>query len=247
MYIKTAHFRFYEELNDFLRPKQRKTCFPYSFKGNVSIKDLIESLGVPHTEIDLILVNGNSVDFNYIVRDCDYISVFPVFEKFDISSVTHLRSKPLRTTKFIVDVNLGKLAKYLRMVGFDTSYSNCYSDPEIVKTSINEKRIILTRDKGILKYSNVTHGYWVREIYPKKQLFEVINYFQLSRKFDPFTRCLLCNTLLIPIEKRKILDKITDYTSKHYDDFKLCPICNKVFWKGSHYIQMQYLINKLLK
>ncbi|MBN1293701.1 MAG: twitching motility protein PilT, partial [Candidatus Latescibacteria bacterium] len=143
---KHAQFRFYEELNDFLPTEKRKIDFTYEFDGTPSIKDVVEALGVPHTEIDLILVNGASVDFSYHMCDVDIISVYPVFESLDISPVTHLREKPLREPKFILDVHLGKLAKYMRLLGFDTVYDNLYDDHEIVALAVAQKRTILTRD-----------------------------------------------------------------------------------------------------
>lgn len=112
-------FRFYEELNDFLPKNRRKTTFESAFNGKRSIKDIIEALGVPHTEIDLILVNGKSVEFNYILQDQDRVSVYPVFESLNITDVTLLRKTPLRRNKFIADINLGNIVKYMRVLGFD--------------------------------------------------------------------------------------------------------------------------------
>ena len=160
--MKTAYFRFYEELNDFLPAEKRKIKFEHSFVDRTTIKDMIESLGVPHIEIDLILVNGKSANFSYLVKDKDEISVYPVFESLDISDVQHLRPNPLREPKFVLDVHLGKLARYMRMFGFDTAYKNNFADDDLIKISLNEKRTILTKDKEILKRNDVTHGYWVR-------------------------------------------------------------------------------------
>src|SRR3989338_9144205 len=116
--MSRAHFRFYEELNDFLPPERRKTTFTREFRNRASVKDMIEALGVPHTEVDLILVNGASVDFSYLVQDGDRISVYPMFESFDIRPLVHLRPRPLREPKFVLDTHLGKLAVYLRLLGF---------------------------------------------------------------------------------------------------------------------------------
>ncbi|MCF7792223.1 MAG: Mut7-C ubiquitin/RNAse domain-containing protein [Victivallales bacterium] len=244
MYRKTAYFRFYEELNDFLNTKIKKIRFPYQFKGTVSVKDLIESIGVPHTEVDLILANGRSVNFKYRVRDEDNISVYPVFEKFDISTLQHLRPEPLRDVKFVVDVNLGKLGKNLRMFGFNTKYSNRYTDSEIIEISAAENRIILTRDIGILKNSKVTHGYWVRNTSPQKQLSEILNYFDLHHKIKPFTRCLVCNGVLEDIDKKDISSRIPENTRRYFNEFKICSNCCKIYWKGSHYEKMKRTIYK---
>ena len=151
VYDKAANFRFYEELNDFLPENKRKIEYSYAFYGTPAVKDAIEAEGVPHTEVDLILVNGKSVGFDYLLQHSDRVSVYPVFETLDISPVIRLREKPLRESKFILDVHLGKLTKLLRRLGFDSNYRNDYSDPEIVNISLKEKRIILTRDRGILK------------------------------------------------------------------------------------------------
>ncbi len=203
-----AFFRFYEELNDFLAEELRKRVFPYEFKGWPSIKDTIEAIGVPHTEIDLILVNGESVAFDYRLHGGERVSVYPVFESLDIAPLVHLRAKPLRDTKFVVDVHLGKLAKKLRRLGFDTSFSKDYSDSEIVERSLRENRIILTRDRCILKRSAVRHGYWIRNNKVKEQLKEVVTRLQLEKSTTPFTRCSGANVSLEKTRKKWKLKKL---------------------------------------
>jgi hypothetical protein len=186
----TASFRFYEELNDFLSKDKKKVTFSYQFKGNPGIKDTIEAIGIPHTEVDLIIVNGVSVDFNYRVKNNDQVSVYPVFESIDISPIVRLREKPLRKTCFILDVHLGKLVKTLRLLGFDALYRNDYADEEIMQIALQEHRIILTRDRNLLKRKAITHGYWIRSTSAEKQLDEVIRRFDLYSHIKPFTRCL---------------------------------------------------------
>ena len=232
---QTAYFRFYEELNDFLPEKLYKTTFPYEFIGKPSIKDTIEAIGVPHTEIDLILVDGESVGFSYQMHGGEHISVYPVFESFDIPCLVHLRTQPLRETKFVVDVNLAKLAQKLRLLGFDTLFRNDFMDNEIVELSLQEKRIILTRNKGILKYRAVTHAYWIRNNDPKKQIKEVVNRFQLERNFRPFSRCSYCNGLLHQVEKSLLQDRLPKDTFLYFDVFTECKDCRKLYWQGSHY------------
>jgi len=242
--MSVAWFRFYEELNDFLSSARKRQDFSTSFTGNPSVKDVIESIGVPHPEIDLILVNGNSVDFNYKLRNEDRVSVYPVFESFDISGATHLRAKPLRETKFICDVHLGRLAKYLRLAGFDTVYKSDLTDNQIINASVNERRIILTRDKGLLKNRKVTHGCWIRSAYPREQFSEVIRKFDLRNSFNPFTRCLECNEVLVEVSKDEVINQLPPKTKKYYNSFKNCPICNRIFWEGSHYEKMKsYIIS----
>ena len=241
---KVAQFRFYEELNDFLPNKKKKILFPYPFEGNPAIKDAIEAIGVPHTEVDLILVNGNSVSFQYQLNDKDHVSVYPVFESFDISEISRLRNEPLRNPKFILDVHLGKLARYLRMAGFDTLYENNYSDSEIVRISIKEKRIILTRDVGILKFREIKHGYWMRSQNPVEQFGEVVRRFDLSIFFKPFHRCINCNGLIRKTTKKSVLNVLQPKTKEFYHEFYQCESCDKVYWKGSHFGKMQSFLDK---
>lgn len=179
--------RFYEELNDFLHYSRRKKAFSFMLTGKRTIKDIIESLGVPHTEVDLILANQKPVQFDYHPEKDDFISVYPVFEAIDISSINLLRPRPLRETKFVLDVHLGTLARYLRLLGFDTYYRNNLKDEEIIDLSITEQRIILTRDLFILKNGKVTHGYFVRETNPKKQIVEIVRRFDLKDQFKSFS------------------------------------------------------------
>jgi uncharacterized protein with PIN domain/sulfur carrier protein ThiS len=238
--------RFYEELNDFLPQERRKVQFSHTLAGKTSIKDVIEALGVPHTEVDLILVNQSPVDFAYIVQPGDRISVYPTFESFDISALTPLRPKPLREIRFVLDVHLGKLAAYLRFLGFDTLYRNDYRDDELARISVAEKRILLTRDRGLLKRRLITHGYYVRTTNPKQQLAEILRRFQLSPPYSFLKRCTLCNAPLRPSPKERVLALLPENTQKYYHEFSFCQSCHKIYWKGSHYHNMQKCIQEIL-
>ena len=180
-----ANFRFYEELNDFVVGEYYKQNIAYRFGGKPAIKDPIESLGVPHSEVDLILVNNESVGFDYRLKDGDRVAVYPVFERFNITSVQRLRARPLRVTAFIVDVNLGKLARRLRLLGFDAVHSNRLRDGEIVDIATREKRILLTRDKRLLFRKAITHGLWVRAADADTQLEEVLQRLDLYDQTRP--------------------------------------------------------------
>jgi uncharacterized protein with PIN domain len=243
--VKRAFIRFYAELNDFLPPN--KVAFAHSFEGRVSIKDMIEALGVPHTEVDLILVNGESVDFSYLVQDGDRVSVYPVFESIDITPLTRVRPRPLREPRFILDTHLGRLAAYLRMLGFDALYRNDYSDEELAQVSSQEGRILLTRDRGLLKRGAVTHGYCVRETDPRRRLVEVLRRFDLFEMVTPFRRCMRCNGLLQPVAKEAISDRLPPKTRQYYDEFQVCQGCDRIYWKGSHYQRMQQFIKSVLE
>jgi uncharacterized protein with PIN domain len=242
-----AHFRFYAELNDFLPPHKRQRTFNHSFEVSPSVKDSIEALGVPHTEVDLILVNGHSVDFSYLVQNGDQISVYPVFESLDITPLVRLRPQPLRETHFVLDVHLGRLTTYLRMLGFDALYRNDYTDEELAHISSTEGRILLTRDRGLLKRSIVTHGYCLRTTNPRQQLIEVLRRFDLFEAVKPFQRCLHCNGLLQPIDKTAVSDRLLPKTRQYYNEFYHCQACDRIYWKGSHYQRMRQFIDSVLQ
>ena len=201
--MPTAFFRFYAELNDFLPADIRQIELTHVFEHQLSVKEMIGSLGVPHANVDLILVDGRSVDFSYIVRDGDRISVYPVFEALNIAPLVRLRPHPLREVRFVLDRHLGKLATYLRLLGFDASYQDDYfssspfgrgqgegrsHDEILVQISVAERRILLTRDRDLLRRKEITHGYCVLATDPEQQLIEVIERFDLSAAATPFKR-----------------------------------------------------------
>ena len=235
-------FRFYAELNDFLPAERRGIPFTYPYPGRAAIKDVIEAVGVPHTEIDLILVNGRSVDFAYPAQAGDHVSVYPMFESLDITPLNRLRPQPLRDTRFVLDIHLGRLASHLRLLGFDTLYRNDYDDEELARISSGERRILLTRDVGLLKRSLVTHGYFVRATNPQQQTAEVLRRFDLFEQISPFRRCLRCNGLLRPVDKEAIAGRLPAEASRQYQEFRLCQSCQRIYWKGSHYQRLEQFI-----
>ena len=243
------NIHFHQELNVFLKPVQRKTGFTVELKKARSVKDLIESIGVPHTEVDLILVNGKSVDFNYQVQAGDHISVYPTVESLDNSSLRsslrHCQPRPLGQPVFILDVHLGRLAAYLRMLGFDTLYRNDYDDAELANISADEKRILLTCDRRLLMRKQVSYGYFVRTRQPQQQIVEILQRFDLYDKQKPFTRCMFCNGKTRPVNKQQIESRLLPKTKKYFDKFYQCESCDKIYWQGSHYLKMQEMINKI--
>jgi uncharacterized protein with PIN domain len=226
--------RFYEELNDFLPQERRKVCFSHDFQRRASIKDMIEAQGVPHTEIELILVNGCSVDFSYIVQDGDRISVYPMFETFDVQPLVRVRPDPLRISRFILDVHLGKLARYLRLLGFDTLYRNDYEDAELARLASEERRILLTRDRDLLKRAVVTHGCYVRAVDPRRQIEEVMARLDLYRAIQPFQRCVRCNGPLAATPKQAVWERLPPETRRCVEEFWVCEACEQIYWEGSH-------------
>jgi hypothetical protein len=243
--MATATFRFYEELNDFLPPERRKREFAHEFAHRGSIKDMIESLGVPHTEIDVIMVNGESVGFDRIVTDGDRIAVYPMFEALDVTPLLRLRERPLREPRFTLDVQLGTLARYLRLCGFDTHYRNAWRDEDLARQAFTQRRVLLTRDRELLKRSIVTHGYFVRADKPRLQLKEVCDRLDLWRGIDPYRRCIRCNGLLEDVDKAEVLAALEPDTRRYYEEFRRCADCGRVYWRGSHVGRMERLLAEL--
>ena len=240
-----ASFRFYAELNDHLPPERQYKSLERCFWVPGTVKDMIESFGVPHTEVELILANGTSCDFSYVVRDGDRIAVYPVFESFDVTPELRVRPRVLRDPRFVLDAHLGRLAGYLRMLGFDALYRNSFSDAELAAISSEEQRILLTRDRGLLKHGAVTHGYWLRQTGGRRQLAEVVARFDLASSIQPFTRCMACNGLLLPVPKDRVRHLLPARTAELYEEFCQCPECDRIYWPGSHYRRMREWIEKL--
>ena len=238
--MNQATFCFHADLNIFLSDGRKNRTFTHEFKDNPSIKDAIESLGVPHPEVHIIMIDGVSVDFSYQLQNNDRCQIYPITSSVEVAELVTLRPEP--EPQFVLDLHLGTLAKYLRRLGFDTLYRNDYPDEELAYVSSTENRILLTRDIGLLKRGIVTHGYWVRDKDPQEQLREVLRRFNLFEAIAPFSRCISCNGFVKPVEKAKILDKIPPKTRETQDEFRQCLDCGKVYWKGSHYDQLLQFI-----
>jgi hypothetical protein len=240
-----ASVRFYAELNDHLAPHRQYQTLEKEFFVPASVKDVIESFGIPHTEVDLVLVNGESSDFSRLVRDGDRVAVYPVFESLDITPELRVRPQALRQPKFALDVHLGRLAAYLRMLGFDSQYRNSAGDAELVRISAQQERILLTRDRGLLKHSAVTRGYWLRQTDSRRQVAEVVRRFDLARSLRPFTRCMACNERLRPVSKVEVHKRVPPPIAALHEEFRECPACRRVYWEGSHYRRMRRWVEEL--
>lgn len=241
-----ATFRFYAELNDFLPPRRRGVPFEHAHPGRPAVKDVIESLGVPHTEVDLILADGESVGFAWPLRDGARVSVYPVFESFDIGPLARVRPVPLREVRLVLDGHLGRLARHLRMLGFDVRWRSDAADAELAAVAADEGRILLTRDQGLLKRRVVTHGYWVRATDPRRQLTEVVRRLDLARAVAPFRRCLRCNTSLEPVAPEAVAGRVPPAVRARHHAFRRCPSCDRIYWAGSHHRRMERLVAELL-
>jgi hypothetical protein len=244
--------RFYEELNDFLPRDSRKKEIDFSFGGRRSVKDLIEQFGVPHVEVDLVLVNGASVGFDRIVADGDRISVYPVFESLDIAGLTRLRPEPLREARFVLDVHLRKLARRLRLLGFDTLFDERLDDPDLAEISHRENRILLTRDRALLMRRIVTRGFIIRNTDPVLQIREVLDRLDLRGRCRPFMRCIECNGTIghLPAGSElfaAVKGGIPEGVLAWCDEFYSCSSCGKIYWKGSHYEKLTRIVDTILK
>lgn len=238
-----ASFRFYASLNDFLPSQRRQKSLTHWFKGNPSIKDTIEALGVPHPEVELMIKNGEAVDFSEKVTEGEQWSIYPHFSSLEITE--HRLRPPLARTRFVLDVHLGKLATQMRLLGFDTLYENDYTDSQLADLSSRQQRIVLTRDIGLLKRSVITYGYWLRHTEPQLQLLEVLNRFALFSFISPFKRCLRCNGLIMSVNKADIQTQLEPLTQKYYHQFYQCTGCAQIYWKGSHYAKLKQWIEKI--
>ncbi|MEU7629711.1 Mut7-C RNAse domain-containing protein [Nocardia sp. NPDC049220] len=234
--------RVFAELNDFLRPDQRYTVSDRPVRPHQTVKDIVEAAGIPHTEVDLILVNGQPVGFDHRPVAGDRITVYPVFETLDIARITRVRPRPLRESRFVADVNLGGLAKMMRLMGLDVDCRWDAGDAELAEVSAAEHRILLTRDRGLLKRRNVTHGVFVRSDRPIDQIVEVILRLDLIERLAPFTRCLRCGGIVDVVTEAAVDDRLEPLTRRYYDTFRRCRDCERVYWSGSHQVGLDAIV-----
>ncbi|HTY99014.1 MAG TPA: Mut7-C RNAse domain-containing protein [Rhodocyclaceae bacterium] len=242
----TATFRFYEELNDFLPPDRRRREFAVPCARAATAKHMIEALGVPHTEVELILVNGASVDFGHRLQDGDRVAVYPKFEALDITPLLRVRAEPLRVTRFAADAHLGGLAHLLRLMGFDTLYRNSIADEELVAVSLAESRILLTRDLELLKRRQLTHGCYVHALKPEQQLRELFRRLDLARSARPFSLCLECNQPLHEVPRQAAAGCVPAGVWERQERYTGCDACGRLFWEGSHWQHMRALVDELI-
>lgn len=241
-----ATFRFYAELNDFLPAARRQREFAVPCAQDASVKHMVEALGVPHTEVELILVNGESADFGRPLADGDRVSVYPQFEALDVAPLLRVRERPPRGSRLLADAHLGGLARLLRMAGFDTLYDNRWDDADIVARAQADGRIVLTRDRELLKRRNITHGCYVHALEPAAQLREIVRRLGLAGSARPFSLCLACNAPLRPVDKAQVADRLPPSVRERHQRFSTCAVCHGVFWEGSHWRRMRSAIEAAL-
>lgn len=231
-----AVFTFAPDLNTFLARDRRDGSFLCSFDNGQSLKHLVEAAGVPHTEVGHLAANGQTVRFDYLVQGGDRIVVSPPTPGGEPAPAD---------PRFVLDNHLGRLAAYLRMLGFDAIYRNDFDDEALAVLSASEERILLTRDRRLLMRKMVRYGCCLRSLDSGEQVIEVLRRYNLMEKIAPFRRCLLCNHPLVPARKEAVLDRLEPLTRLYYDDFHRCPACGQVYWKGSHYEHMQAMIERI--
>ena len=245
--MAAATLIFQDDLRDLVRQDHETGAgLLYHFDRKASIKDVIEALGAPHPLVEELTVNGRAVGFDYILRHGDNVEVRPLTPPVNPLVPTLLRPEPLDRIAFVVDVNVGKLALLLRMLGFDTIYDNDKRDAQLAEISRSGKRILLTRDISLLKRKIVMHGYLLRENDPDRQLIEVIRLYGLRGRIKPLTRCMPCNGRLVPVSKEEVLARLEPLTKKYYDSFHICEICRKIYWAGSHQEKIMAYIEAIL-
>jgi uncharacterized protein with PIN domain len=242
-----VRFRCYAELNDFLAPGLRGHEFERSLAAApATVKHAVEALGVPHTEVELVLVNGRSVGFDARLADGDRVAVYPVFEALDVAPLLRLRERPLRTTRFGADAHLGALARLLRLLGFDTRCDPALDDDAIVRAARDEHRIVLTRDRGLLMRRELTHGCYVHALRPREQARELLDRLELHASARPFRLCLRCNAPLEPVAKASVEALLPARVRERHECFTRCPACRRVYWEGTHWQRMRAAVDALL-
>jgi hypothetical protein len=242
---KTATFRFYGDLNDFLPADYRQSDVPYRFWGQPAVKDAVEAIGVPHPEVFYLQRDESAIGFGATLQADDRISAYPHMSDAppDAGWLHPLMPAPPR---FVLDGHLGQLARYLRMLGLDTRYQNDADDGPLARIADEEDRILLTRDLGLLKRGRVTYGAFVRATDPDAQIREVLQRYPLADHLDPLTRCVQCNHLIEPVPEADVADDLPPQTQRDFDRFFQCTGCAQVYWKGSHYERMQAFVADLL-
>lgn len=237
-----ATFRFYGELNDFLPRERRGREITTPCARMATTKHMIEALGVPHTEVELVLVNGESAGLDLLLEEGDRVAVYPRFTRFDVSDLAPAPCMPPGRIRFVADAHLGGVARLLRMAGFDTIYDNSLSGDQVEALAADQERVVLTRDRELLKRRGIAYGFYVRAQRPEGQLHELFERFGLAERARPFTRCLHDNAPLRSVPKAAVLDRLPPQVAATQGEFNTCDLCGRVYWKGSHWQRMSAVL-----
>jgi uncharacterized protein with PIN domain len=237
--------RCYAELNEFLPTERRQREIEVDLGTPAPVRHLIVNLGIPPTEVELVLINGVSCALEAGLEDGDRVALYPVFESLDVSPVLRLRRRPLRSVRFIADAHLGGLARYLRLLGFDTLFANDLGDGRLAAIAAEEGRIVLSRDRNLLMRRAVTHGLYVPQKRPREQVRYVLDRLDLYRLMRPFTRCTVCSGALIGVAKVEVETELPPRVLEVFHEFWRCAGCGRVYWKGSHYDRLHAFVAQL--
>jgi uncharacterized protein with PIN domain len=235
--------KIYGNNRSLLRTLDKSPEITYPLTRRASIKDIIEALGIPHTEIGRIISGGRDLDFNFTPIGNEYLEFFPFSKETPVTVPTLLRPVPFSKIHFMVDINVLKIARNLRMLGINTTHVPESDLIGIVAKANEEQRILLTRNTDLLKIKSVIFGQLLRSENHLQQMVEVVDRYSLTPLLNPFSRCLNCNALLSDVDKNEILHLLEQLTIKYYDIFKQCKVCKKVYWQGSHHEKMMNTLN----
>jgi len=244
--MPTIHLRLYEELNDYLPLERRKRTFALQVADGRTVGEVVDELGVPRGAIDLALVDGEPVGFVHRVCDGERLALYPVFEAFDVGTVTRLPGRPLRRTRFVLDVHLGRLTRYLRLLGFDCQYRNDAADDDLAAVSGAESRVLLSRDRALVGRRDLRHAYLVTETLPRDQAVEVVQRLDLAAQVRPFTRCLVCNGGVERVARAAVGDRLPTGDDV-LPPFTRCGGCGRLYWQGRHRPRMARLLDTILR
>lgn len=210
----------------------------YPVTRRASTKDVLEALGAPHTEVWGLSERGRPSGFERPVEPGDRLDAFAARVPVDVTAPHPLRPTPLPALRFLVDANVNRLGRLLRLLGLDAASDRTLDDAGLAERAVRESRVLLTRDRGLCRRKNVGWARLLRANHPHGQLREVLWFFGLKPPFAVFTRCLDCNEVLAPVDKARVLHRLEPKTRLYYHEFRLCPCCGKVFWAGSHHRAM---------
>jgi uncharacterized protein with PIN domain/sulfur carrier protein ThiS len=241
----TVLLRCYAELNDYLSPGERQCDREIPLPGPTTLGALLDRVGIPAAAIEVALVDGESRGLDHLLRGGERVSLYPVFEALDPTPMLRLRQAPLRRVRFVADAHLGRLARYLRLLGFDTVYENDLGDPELAAIAEREGRILLSRDRALLAGAALSHGLWVPSTRPREQVAQVVERLDLYRLLRPFTRCTICNGLLAAVDKAEIAAEVPERVHRVFDAFWRCQGCGRLYWQGSHYQRLRGLVEQI--
>lgn len=233
---------FHEGLAFFLKSKRAE--IERHLTERTSVKDVIEACGVPHTEVDLILINGKAAGFEKVLAQDALVDVRGM-ESNRVTLFPENRLQVREIRKFVADGHLGKLVRDLRLLGIDVIYDRDAEDRQLIETATSQNRALLTRDRRLLMHGTLRHGYYLRSQNPLEQTMEVILRFDLASTLTPFARCLRCNAALQPAPKEAVLDQLEPLTKIYYEEFRRCPDCEQVYWSGSHFEKLQARIESI--